>query len=158
IMGTPSYMAPEQARGDTKNVTTAADIYGLGAVLYTCLTGQSPFAGGTTFETIRQVLEDEPRRPSVWNPEIDRDLETICLKCLSKDASRRYSSSEAVAVDLEHWLKSEPIVARPATQHERLRKWVKRRPAIAALSALSIALVAALSLGALFYSFHARAV
>ena len=112
VLGTPSYMAPEQAAGKNIELTAATDIYGLGAVLYQLLTGHPPFAGGTTYETVRQVLETNPRRPRLWNSKIDRELETICLKCLEKDPKRRYPSALAVAEDLEHWLKHEPIRAK----------------------------------------------
>src|SRR5262249_50012800 len=110
----------------------------------------------TTFDTIRLVLEDDPRRPSEWNSAVDRDLETICLKSLAKEVSKRYSSAEAVALDLEHWLNMEPIDARPSTRLERWRKWVWRRPAIAALSGLSVALFVALAIGLSFYSIRLR--
>ena len=142
VMGTPAYMAPEQAAGETAKLTKATDIYGLGAVLYRLLTGHPPFVGGTSYETIRLLLETEPRQPRLWNPKIDRELWTICLKCLEKDPQKRYSSALVLAEDLEHWLKHEPIQAKRSGFFTHARKWVRRKPAIAALIASLIALAA----------------
>src|SRR5438270_3601671 len=143
VLGTPSYMAPEQAAGNNAQLTAATDVYGLGAVFYQLLTGHPPFAGGTTYETIRLLLETEPRQPRLWNPKIDRDLSTICLKCLEKDPKRRYSSALALAEDLEHWLKHEPILARRTGIFARGKKWVQRNPTSAVLAASLMALAAA---------------
>ncbi len=143
VLGTPSYMAPEQAVGNNVAVSSVTDVYGLGAVLYQLLTGQPPFAGGTTYETIKLLLDSEPRQPRMLNPKIDRDLSTICLKCLEKDPKRRYSSALALAEDLEHWLKHEPIVARHIGIFTRGKKWVRRNPTSALLAASLVALAAA---------------
>jgi TolB-like protein/Tfp pilus assembly protein PilF len=140
VLGTPSYMAPEQAVGNNASVSGVTDVYGLGAVLYQLLTGQPPFAGGTTYETIRLLCETEPRNPRVLNPKLDRDLSTICLKCLEKDPKRRYSSALALAEDLERWLKHEPIAARHVGPLVRGRKWVRRNPSIAVMAAMLLAL------------------
>src|SRR5256714_14743789 len=139
-LGTPSYMAPEQAAGEYTKLSNTTDVYGLGAVLYQLLTDHPPFAGGATYETIRLLLNSEPRQPRLLNPKIDRDLSTICLKCLEKDPQRRYPSALALAEDLERWLKHEPIRARRTGVFTHARKWVRRNPSIAAMTATLLAL------------------
>src|SRR6266487_4454184 len=143
VSGTPSYMAPEQAHANNAHVSSATDVYGLGAALYQLLAGQPPFTGGTPFETVRLLLETEPRQPRLLNPKVDRDLSTICLKCLEKDPKRRYSSALALAEDLEHWLRHEPIRARRTGVLARGRKWIRRNPAAAALVVMSVLLASA---------------
>jgi serine/threonine protein kinase/tetratricopeptide (TPR) repeat protein len=145
VLGTPSYMAPEQAVGNNAAISSVTDVYGLGAVLYQLLTGQPPFAGGATYETIKLLLDAEPKSPRLLNPKIDRDLSTICLKCLEKDPKRRYASALALAQDLERWLRHEPIHARHAGLLTRSRKWVRRNPSSALLAASLVALIAAAS-------------
>src|SRR5262249_40773993 len=143
VLGTPSYMAPEQATGNNAAISSATDVYGLGAVLYQLLTGQPPFAGGATYETIKLLLDTEPRPPRSLNPKIDRDLSTICLKCLKKDPKRRYPSALALAEDLERWLRHEPIQARHTGVFARGGKWVRRNPTSTLLVASLIGLAAA---------------
>src|SRR5437016_9215031 len=143
VLGTPSYMAPEQAVGNNAAISSLTDVYGLGAVLYQLLTNQPPFAGGATYETIKLLLDTEPKKPRLLNPKIDRDVSTICLKCLEKDPKRRYSSALALAEDLERWLKHQPIQARHTGILTRGKKWVQRNPTSALLAASLVALAAA---------------
>jgi TolB-like protein/Flp pilus assembly protein TadD/predicted Ser/Thr protein kinase len=143
VLGTPSYMAPEQAAGKNGMPTNATDVYGLGAVLYQLLTNHPPFAGGTTYETIKLLLESEPRQPRLWNQKVDRDVSTICLKCLEKDPLRRYSSPLALAEDLERWLRHEPILARRIGVVGRGKRWFQRNATAAGIAVLSLALVSA---------------
>jgi peroxiredoxin len=135
ILGTPNYMAPEQAAAK-KDLSVAVDVYSLGVILYELLTGKTPFHGDSMLDTIMQVMDKEPPPPRTINPKIDRDLETICLNCLNKEPARRYRSAARLADDLDHYLAGEPIEARPIGTLERTVKWVRRRPAAAALIAV----------------------
>jgi eukaryotic-like serine/threonine-protein kinase len=134
ILGTPSYMAPEQAEAK-KAIGPTADIYALGATLYELLTGRPPFVADSSLEMLLLVRNQEPLAPSRLRPQLPRDLETICLKCLQKEPARRYESAAALAADLNHFRNGEPIVARPVGSVERLTKWARRRPAVATLLA-----------------------
>jgi serine/threonine-protein kinase len=139
-VGTPSYMAPEQAIGKPGAIGPPVDVYALGAVLYEMLTGRPPFRAETAAETERQVIAEEPVPPSRLNAKVPRDLETICLKCLHKDPERRYVTAAALAEDLQRFQQGEPIAARPAGMLERVGKWVRRRPSQAAMLAASLLL------------------
>jgi WD40 repeat protein len=147
MLGSPNYMSPEQAAGNPDRLTTAADIYSLGAMLYELLTGRPPFRAETPLETMRKVVEESPTPPSQIYRFAERELETICLKCMEKEPARRYGSADALAEDLERWLRHEPIQARPVSAIGRLRKWTERNPMSAGLVTLLGLAIAAFLVG-----------
>jgi tetratricopeptide (TPR) repeat protein/predicted Ser/Thr protein kinase len=157
IVGTPGYMAPEQTAGKAGAISTAADVYGLGAVLYALLTGRPPFAGDDPLDTLTQIRQREPEPPRRTNPKVDRDLETICLKCLRKEPAGRYASALALAEELQRWLNGEPIRGRRSGRWERAVKWVRRRPTAAALLAVTTLAAVGLFAGLLWHNAQLQA-
>lgn len=144
VMGTPSFMPPEQAAGDLARVDVRSDVYSLGAILYMLLTGRPPFQSANMIETLRQVIDDVPVEPRLLNRSVDQDLETVCLKCLEKDPSQRYQQAQELSDELGRYLEGSPILARSVTRRERVWRWCKRQPLLAGLS---FAAVASLLLG-----------
>jgi formylglycine-generating enzyme required for sulfatase activity len=156
ILGTPSYMAPEQAEGQGKQAGPPADVWALGAILYELLTGRPPFRAATDLDTLMQVVSQEPVPVRRLQPNVPRDIETVCHKCLEKDPKRRYPSAEALAEDLRRFGVGEPVSARPVGPVVRLHKWARRRPAAAALIALSVLALAAVVAGALMIAWQGQ--
>jgi WD40 repeat protein len=156
ILGTPSYMAPEQAGGKARELGPACDIYALGAILYECLTGRPPFRAATPLDTLWQVVHEEPVPPTRLNARLPRDAETICLKCLHKDPARRYTTAQALAEDLRRFQDGKPIAARPASPLEKAVKWAKRKPAQAVAVLVSVLAGTVLLAGGLWFTGELR--
>src|SRR6185369_7545550 len=153
VLGTPHYMPPEQADGKRRDVTLASDVYSLGAILYHLITGRPPFLAETLEATLAQMLQSEPVSPRLLNPSVPRDLETICLKCLSKEPGKRYGSAQELSDELGHFLHGEPIRAHPISSLEKLWRWCRRRPAVAALG-LALQLVGAAGLAGILWQWR----
>lgn len=156
LLGTVAYMAPEQAEGQSRNIGTSTDVYALGAVLYEILTGQTVFPGDTEVVTLRKILLEEPTPIRRLQPDISRDLEAICLKCLEKDPRRRYPTAEGLATDLRRFLANEPTLARPLTSLQAIGKWARRRPAVATSMAVALCTLGILVVGAVTYTVRLR--
>ncbi len=152
VLGTPTYMSPEQAHGAGTKIGPASDIYSLGAILYELLTGRPPIQGTNFLQTILQVIEEEPVAPRTIQPKIPRDLNTICLTCLQKDPFRRYASAANLAADLRAFLAGEPIKARPPTRWERIHRWIRKQPTLAILAAFSLLGLVGVTTGLLWHN------
>ncbi len=147
ILGTPAYMPPEQASGKTEQVSESSDVYSIGAILYALITGRPPFQAASPLDTLMQVIDQEPLSPTALNPMIDRDLETLCLKCLEKEPSRRYAAAEDLVAELNRYLTGEPILARSVSKPERIWRWCRRKPVLAGLWGSLLLLLVILAVG-----------